>query len=147
MRTISLKRNRKGVSPIIATLLLIVIAVAAAVVTYAFVSGFIGKTTSTATGTTDSMSLDSYSATATAVTMYMRNTGTTTLTIASAYVNGVNATFAPGAGGSLTIAPGTVEPIVVTAPGTFNFSATSATVQLVASDGTPFSGSIVLGGS
>jgi len=33
----TLKLNRKGVSPIIATLLLIVIAVAAAVVTYSFV--------------------------------------------------------------------------------------------------------------
>jgi flagellin-like protein len=36
----------KGVSPIISTLLLIVIAVCAAVVTYAFVTGFIGTATS-----------------------------------------------------------------------------------------------------
>jgi flagellin-like protein len=36
------KSNHKGVSPIIATLLLIAIAVAAAVVTYAFITGFIG---------------------------------------------------------------------------------------------------------
>jgi flagellin-like protein len=154
MRTSSLKRNRKGVSPIIATLLLIVIAVAAAVVTYAFVSGFIGKTTSSATGTSGSMSMDSYAVgsagagTNNIVTMYMRNTGSTTLTIASAYVNGVAATVAAGTGGSLTITPGTVEPIVVTVPNAgLDFSATSETVQVVASGGTPFSASIVLGGS
>jgi flagellin-like protein len=39
--------NKKGVSPIIATLLLIVIAVAAAVVTYSFVMGITGTTTGT----------------------------------------------------------------------------------------------------
>jgi flagellin-like protein len=146
MRTSSLKRNRKGVSPIIATLLLIVIAVAAAVVTYAFVSGFIGKTTSTATGTTGSMSLDSY-AVATgggSVNMYIRDTGTTALSITTAYVNGVNATIANG---PVAINPGTVELVTVNAPTNLTFSTTSETVQLVASDGTPFSASIVLGGS
>ncbi|MEN3052174.1 MAG: archaellin/type IV pilin N-terminal domain-containing protein, partial [Candidatus Methanosuratincola petrocarbonis] len=40
-----LPKCKKGVSPIIATLLLIVIAVAAAVVTYSFVMGFIGTST------------------------------------------------------------------------------------------------------
>ena len=40
--------KRKGVSPVIATLLLIVVAVAAAVLTYIWVTGYIGRTTSAA---------------------------------------------------------------------------------------------------
>jgi len=40
--------KRRGVSPVIATLLLIVIAVAAAVLTYIWVTGYIGRSTSTA---------------------------------------------------------------------------------------------------
>jgi flagellin-like protein len=46
MRTIS--KSKKGISPILATLLLIVIAVAAVIVTYAWVMTFSGSTTSQA---------------------------------------------------------------------------------------------------
>jgi len=43
---ICLKNNRRAVSPVIATLLLIAIAVAAAIIVYAFVTGLIGGLTS-----------------------------------------------------------------------------------------------------
>ncbi len=41
-----MKKSRKGVSPIIAVLLMIVIAVAAAIVVYSFVMGYIGSSAS-----------------------------------------------------------------------------------------------------
>ncbi|MCX8196691.1 MAG: hypothetical protein N3F67_06465, partial [Acidilobaceae archaeon] len=53
--------NRKGISPIIATLLLIVITVAAAVVTYTFTMGFVGTTTATTGPTQGQLSYDAYS--------------------------------------------------------------------------------------
>jgi len=83
-----LKLNRKGVSPIIATLLLIVIAVAAAVVTYSFVMGFL-----TPGGTTTPqgvLSVDSYnfaSNSTETLTVYVRNSGQT-VTCSAIYVNG-----------------------------------------------------------
>jgi len=84
----TLKLNRKGVSPIIATLLLIVIAVAAAVVTYSFVMGFL-----TPGGTTTPqgvLSVDSYnfaSNSTETLTVYVRNSGQT-VTCSAIYVNG-----------------------------------------------------------
>jgi flagellin-like protein len=45
MKFITTTRNRKAVSPVIATLLLIAIAVAAAIIVYAFVTGLIGGLT------------------------------------------------------------------------------------------------------
>ncbi len=84
----TLKLNRKGVSPIIATLLLIVIAVAAAAVTYTFVMGFM-----TPGGTTTPqgiLSVDSYnfaSNTDEPLTVYVRNAGQTVI-CSAVYVNG-----------------------------------------------------------
>src|SRR5512137_1507750 len=88
------KMNKKGVSPIIATLLLIVIAVAAAVVTYAFVTGFIGTAGGSAQQT-GSMSFDIAQINPdNSITVIVRNTGTKALTLTTAaggafYVNGV----------------------------------------------------------
>jgi len=78
-------KSRKGISPILATILLIVIAVSAIVVTYAWVMTFIGAQTEQAgvflrkdsgclwqTGT---------------VTVYVRNTGTTYAEIDAVYIN------------------------------------------------------------
>jgi flagellin-like protein len=95
----TLKLNRKGVSPIIATLLLIVIAVAAAVVTYSFVMGFL-----TPGGTTTPqgiLALDTpATATTTSITAYVRNTGSA-CTISSVYLN--NTLNIPTVAGAATI--------------------------------------------
>jgi len=82
----TLKLNRKGVSPIIATLLLIVIAVAAAAVTYTFVMGFMspgGTTTPKGVLSVDSQSLSDNGT----LTVYIRNSGST-VTISDVYKNG-----------------------------------------------------------
>jgi flagellin-like protein len=84
----TLKLNQKGVSPIIATLLLIVIAVAAAVVTYSFVMGFLtpgGTTTPQGILSVDSYNFDS--GTDATLTAYIRNSGQT-VTCSAVYVNG-----------------------------------------------------------
>jgi flagellin-like protein len=88
--------NKKGVSPIIATLLLIVIAVAAAVVTYSFVMGIAGTTTGTniAQG---QLTYDAYSVTKSGnyylVAAYIRNTGGRTVDLNSTYVAGVSYSY------------------------------------------------------
>jgi len=86
MRTFRLKQNKKGVSPIIATLLLIVIAVAAAVVVYAFVSGFIGQTTTT-THAQGTLEVQAISVNSTGIYAYVQNTGSQTETFNAAYVD------------------------------------------------------------
>lgn len=74
--------KKRGISPIIATLLLILIAIAAGVVVYAYVIGFIGNSTQNSGATTDTLSIDQVSfSSKTAsfpVTAYVRNEGPST---------------------------------------------------------------------
>jgi flagellin-like protein len=145
MKTISLRQNNKGVSPIIATLLLIVIAVAAAVVTYAFVTGFIGTATSNSLQQ-GAMSIDYGNITsATNIIVYIRNTGTKLEILSAVYVDNDPIPAAtvlfgiPGAIAPYTLAPDGAVVLV-------NITSASATwdnhalhiVKIVASDGTPF---------
>jgi len=131
------RMNKKGVSPIIATLLLIVIAVAAAVVTYAFVTGFIGTAGGQAQ-TSGQMSVDSVSASASGgtVTVWLRNSGTKVLDMntatAAMYVNNVKCTFA----GATAFPVGSVQQYNVT--GVTGLTAgVSGQLRIVATDGTP----------
>jgi len=71
--------NNKGISPIIATLLLILIAIAAGVIVYAYVVGFIGSSTSNTGGSSAAISIDQLSLTSKTTTFpvvsYLRNLG------------------------------------------------------------------------
>jgi flagellin-like protein len=82
MNPIQINRNKKAISPIIATLLLILIAIAAGVVVYAYVIGFVGNSTTNAGGTTDTLSIDqlylTHVTTSAPVTAYIRNEGPST---------------------------------------------------------------------
>jgi len=82
--------RRKAVSPVIATLLLIVIAVAAAVLTYIWVTGYMGTVAPRETPTQlqerikiDAVKVD---ATTNTVTIYVTNIGETDTAIISGYV-------------------------------------------------------------
>jgi flagellin-like protein len=79
--------SKKGISPILATLLLIVIAVAAVIVTYAWVLTFTQQQATVAGRMIkfDSVVID---ATVNNVTIYVRNTGTETVTIDKVYIDG-----------------------------------------------------------
>jgi flagellin-like protein len=74
----SIKSKRSAISPIIATLLLILIAIAAGVIVYAYVTGFIGNTTGNSSGI-NTISPDQLYVTSTAgaipVNFYVRNQG------------------------------------------------------------------------
>jgi flagellin-like protein len=131
----SLPMNRKGVSPIIATLLLIVIAVASAIVAYSFVMGFIGTSTVHA-NEQGILSFDTYSVTsATTVDIYVRVTGVRVLTIQTAYIDGAVA-VPTVLSGSLTIQPGDVQLVTVTQAGATITDLASHQLRIVCSDGT-----------
>jgi len=109
----SLPMNKKGVSPIIATLLLIVIAVSAAVVTFAFVSGFI----STSWGSVSQhgvITYDSYVINASdQAAIYLRNIGQVTLNISAMYFDSQPGTILTN---DIALVPGTVKLYGVQAP-------------------------------
>lgn len=95
MRMPKPRNDKRGVSPIIATLLLIVIAVAAAVVTYTFVMGFVGTATQS-TGAQGQLNYDSYKVSGTTdanITAYIRNSGGRTVTLSAVYVDGTPYTW------------------------------------------------------
>jgi flagellin-like protein len=142
------KMSNKGVSPIIATLLLIVIAVAAAVVTYSFVMGIAGTTTGT-TIAQGQLTYDAYSVTKSGdyylVAAYIRNTGGKAVDLNSTYVAGVAYThvdssvnntqwnFTVGGSASTTLSVGQVGILY------FNTTANLAQwtpVRIVCTDGT-----------
>jgi flagellin-like protein len=78
-------KSRKGISPILATLLLIVIAVAAVIVTYAWVMTFTGSSQAGAVLTPENVRFYNTSSTD-YVEITLRNSGTADATVASVYV-------------------------------------------------------------
>src|SRR5262249_25614811 len=79
------QKNKKAISPIIATLLLILIAIAAGVVVYAYVIGFVGSTTGGGnTGNTQiSADLVALKASTGVTTLVLKNVGGTTAVLGS----------------------------------------------------------------
>jgi len=76
-------KSKKGISPILATLLLIVIAVAAVIVTYAWVMTFTGSQTQQA-GVF--LSKENISWASGSISVVIRNTGTTNGKVVAAYI-------------------------------------------------------------
>lgn len=134
-----LSKNKKGVSPIIATLLLIVIAVAAAVVTYAFVTGFIGTATSQS-NQQGAMSIDTGSVTNASIVVYVRNTGTKAENLTTVYVDNVLIPSGVTFGANNPLAPGMTTTVTITASGYADGIA--HTVKVMAADGTPVAYSV-----
>jgi flagellin-like protein len=119
------KRDTKAISPVIATLLMIAIAVVASLVTYAWVMGYMNFTTEKV-----GKSIQSVTATGTALTVYVQNVGNSDLEIITAqglYFNGA-LVGGPAATGTLlqgntVVYSGT---IAATTPGTvYTIKATS----------------------
>ena len=101
--------SKKGVSPILAALLLIVIAVASAVITYAWVTTFTTTQTTTA-GKAIKYDSKVINATSNMVTVYVRNWGTEDVTLDKVYIDAVDHTDSvtspagfPTAGASLSV--------------------------------------------
>jgi flagellin-like protein len=83
MRT--MLKSKKGISPILATLLLIVIAVAAVIVTYAWVMTFTGSTTSQGGAVLSVENVRFYDSSGKKVEIVIRNSGTNDATVAEVY--------------------------------------------------------------
>jgi flagellin-like protein len=110
MPTKNKTKSKKAISPILATLLLIVIAVAAIVVTYAWVMTYMGSTTTQA-GIMLKKDADCLWKTGN-VTIYVRNIGTSDAEIDKVYINSApqtSVTYTPSTkivnkdGGTITI--------------------------------------------
>jgi flagellin-like protein len=146
LRIGKLKVNRKAVSPVIATLLMIAIAVAAAILVYVWSMGLVGTLQGTGgQQTREQLIVEAYDATDLASpyvwTLYIRNVGPTTSTIAAVYVEGKAGTpggvtsFNPGVSGGLTITFSAPTPA----------SGAAYTVKVVTVSGAVFSYSVIAG--
>lgn len=130
--------KRRGISTFIATLLLMVLAVAAGIVIYAYVMGYLGGFGGTSN--LGALSLDSVSSSTTQITAFVRNIGKTSVTVSTAYVNGVQVTSAnlvAGGGGSLTISQNGVQEIDI--KGQTLTAGSTYTVKLLCQDNTQIS--------
>ncbi|MEM2463958.1 MAG: archaellin/type IV pilin N-terminal domain-containing protein [Candidatus Bathyarchaeia archaeon] len=91
MKTKTLLKSRRGISPILATLLLIVIAVAAIVVTYAWIMIYM-RSAGQQAGTRIKFDSLSINATSNEVTIYVRNWGTEPAVVDRVYIEGTDVT-------------------------------------------------------
>jgi len=115
-------KSKKGISPILATLLLIVIAVAAVIVTYAWVMTFTGSQTQQASAilTEENVRFYNASGTRSRTDLTIRNIGTADAKIVRVYLGSssanlilMNGTEVPGLGTGQTVAAGGSTTITV----------------------------------
>ena len=140
--------NRKAVSPVIATLLMIAIAVAAAILVYVWSMGLIGGLqTGGGQQVREQIMLDEYvwgGATPGAVTGIVRNVGNAKVEIAAVYVEGHSAAF--GMSPSSTMDPLSTATLSITGFGGFTpTSGVAYTLKIVTKTGGVFSYSIIFG--
>ncbi|MEM3457697.1 archaellin/type IV pilin N-terminal domain-containing protein [Thermofilum sp.] len=127
---------RTGVSPVIATLLLIVIAVAAAVLAYIWIIGYQGTLTQQASTAQlqERIKIEAVQYTGGTLTVYVRNIGDVNVVIDALYVIDKTGTIIGSSSGvGLTLTPGQVDSGTVSA--TLN-SGETYTVKAVTEKGT-----------
>ena len=134
-------RAKKAFSAVIASLILMLLAVAAGVVVYAYVMGWIGGTTQTPTRT-GQIQFDSLSAKAAptnTIQMYLRNVGGTNLTISKIYIEGIDTANQTAITTGTTLGVQNVDFVNVTYTMTKNYF---YEVAVVCKDGTTVSQSV-----
>lgn len=89
-----IRKNKKAFSAVIASLILMLLAVAAGVVVYSYVMGWIGgaQQNPTSTGKLQMDSIVASSGTSGTIKMYVRNAGGANLTLDKIYVDGLSKT-------------------------------------------------------
>src|SRR5271169_43743 len=155
---------RKAVSPIIATLLLIAIAVAAGIIVYVFVNSISGNLTQQGgQQLADQVSMDAYTypSAGTAPVLVLRNVGSTSITLSQIYFDGnlcqaagVTCTAAPvlttAGGRTVTTLPSvcsTGSYTQVTLATSAQTSGTSHIIRIETADGGTFTFTIISGRS
>jgi flagellin-like protein len=104
--------KRRGVSPVIATLLLIVIAVAAAVLTYIWVTGYMGTLQSQAGAQQVQERIKIEAINITSGKVYIRNIGETKVTIAAVYlINSTTGSIITNTTTATDISPGDLQSV------------------------------------
>jgi flagellin-like protein len=141
--------SRRGVSQVIAALLLIAIAVAAAILLYVFAIGLLGSLgTSGGQQTKEQVIMEAYRfPTSGALTISVRNVGAATVDMSGAdyFLNGVSATPDGGCMLTLTISGSCTTTLTVT---TSNLSSGAGyPLKIITPDGGVFSYSVIYGGS
>jgi hypothetical protein len=135
LNTTNLHKQTSAISPIIATLLLILIAIAAGVIVYAYVVGFIGSSTSNSGGSTATLSIDQLTMSSKTasfpVTAYVRNEGPTSEAFNTGfYVKGSSLNTALDPAISVSVASGTLTIVSLSTISLAYLSATSVTVSI-----------------
>jgi flagellin-like protein len=137
-RITKIKRSIRAISPVIATLLMIAIAVVASLVVYAWVTGYIGGTTTKAS---NSMIVQSASFATGNLVVYVQNVGQGTLQLRqgeSVYVNSILKTITSSspaiATGTVTFPPGTTASLTTDYP--FTTINEKLKIKITATDGT-----------
>ena len=133
-------KNRKGISTFVAVLLLILLAVAAGVVIYAYTMGYFGNLGGTSTPGTISLDTASINGTTHVLKAYIRNVGRGSIDFDNVYVDG---TLVPDANFTASpdpISEGDVSEITVTfwafeTPNTYE-------IKIVAEDNTQLAFSV-----
>jgi FlaG/FlaF family flagellin (archaellin) len=126
----SLRRNKKAVSDVIAVLLMIAIAVAASLIAYAWVMGYLGGTT---TKVGNAIQIQSYAKSGSNLSVWVQNVGSGTVTVDSLYVNGALIS----SGLNMTLLKGTTSTAInATWLPAYNSPAT-VDIRVVCTDGTP----------
>jgi flagellin-like protein len=108
------KRSRKAVSPVVATVILVLISVVAGVMLWLWVSGFTSAATAQQPALYERIKIEAVNVTGTTVNVTIRNVGSTTVTITSLHVlnasgiliaanNSVDTTIPPGSVGYATV--------------------------------------------
>jgi flagellin-like protein len=137
-----ISRSKKAVSPIIAVLLLIAIAVAAAVITYIWVMGFIGMATTARVTAQGQIQIEDVSISVGGSTagLYVRNVGTLTVTPDTVYVTdntaGTTVTVSNVGGTGTVLSAGSKQTLTPTITGAVFTRGHSYTFKVVCTDGT-----------
>lgn len=134
-------RAKRAFSPVIAALILMLLAVAAGVVVYAYVMGWLGGATKGEGGHYGELSLDAATAVASTntITAYVRNIGGKSVTPSKAYVDDSQATSITP---TTAIAEGAVVTLTIDATSPGLSVNTTYEVKIVCTDGTSLTFSV-----
>ncbi len=109
---------KRGISPIVATVLLVIIAVAAGVLIWAWLSGFATKNPTQQPALEEKIKIEALSVKSvnntTQVTVYVRNLGGATVLITDAYLLDTSGNVIDTASVSLSVEPGKVNSTTIT---------------------------------
>ena len=145
MRIGKFRVSKKAVSPVIATLLMIAVAVAASVIVYVWSAGLLGTLMGGGgSQVKEQLIVEAYSwLSAGTLTLNLRNTGSSSVTVDKVYVAGTSMTFS----GTTAIDPGVSATVTVTISGLSTTPGTAYTIKIVTKTGGVFSYSCIYGSS